>query len=377
MKKIKIAFCLRDMQVGGVESVLLRTLDELQKHKNLELNIITYVDVKTPIYKKYFSEHSNIKVYSLYPCPWLGTKLPRFFLSRLFMHLLRDMYRGFLRNFVMRKFKDIDVFIDYHDFGFAKELNKIKNVKKIAWFHSSVNVFIKRNFVNKLKFYDKTVVLTDACKDDLKKLYPQYSEKIIRIYNPLDVKNIQTKSKEKSPISGKYFCCVSRLSGDKDIKTILNAFEEFYIKNNKPKIKMVFVGDGDMADEYKNYAKRLESSNQFVFVGMQKNPFVYMKNSIAHILSSFGEGLAMVLIESSSAGTLNIASDCKYGPREILLDGRGGLLFEPGNVGQLSKCMDDVYNNKIDTKKMISESNKALKRFDSNMIIKEFISLIS
>ena len=377
MKKIKIAFCLRDMQVGGVESVLLRTLDELQKHKNLELNIITYVDVKTPIYKKYFSEHSNIKVYSLYPCPWLGTKLPRFFLSRLFMHLLRDMYRGFLRNFVMRKFKDIDVFIDYHDFGFAKELNKIKNVKKIAWFHSSVNVFIKRNFVNKLKFYDKTVVLTDACKDDLKKLYPQYSEKIIRIYNPLDVKNIQTKSKEKSPISGKYFCCVSRLSGDKDIKTILNAFEEFYIKNNKPKIKMVFVGDGDMADEYKNYAKSLESSNQFVFVGMQKNPFVYMKNSIAHILSSFGEGLAMVLIESSSAGTLNIASDCKYGPREILLDGRGGLLFEPGNVGQLSKCMDDVYNNKIDTKKMISESNKALKRFDSNMIIKEFISLIS
>lgn len=377
MKKIKIAFCLRDMQVGGVESVLLRTLDELQKHKNLELNIITYVDVKTPIYKKYFSEHLNIKVYSLYPCPWLGTKLPRFFLLRLFMHLLRDMYRGFLRNFVMRKFKDIDVFIDYHDFGFAKELNKIKNVKKIAWFHSSVNVFIKRNFVNKLKFYDKTVVLTDACKDDLKKLYPQYSEKIIRIYNPLDVKNIQTKSKEKSPISGKYFCCVSRLSGDKDIKTILNAFEEFYIKNNKPKIKMVFVGDGDMADEYKNYAKSLESSNQFVFVGMQKNPFVYMKNSIAHILSSFGEGLAMVLIESSSAGTLNIASDCKYGPREILLDGRGGLLFEPGNVGQLSKCMDDVYNNKIDTKKMISESNKALKRFDSNMIIKEFISLIS
>ena len=140
---------------------------------------------------------------------------------------------------------------------------------------------------------------------------------------------------------------------------------------------MVFVGDGDMADEYKNYAKSLESSNRFVFVGVQKNPFVYMKNSIAHILSSFGEGLAMVLIESSSAGTLNIASDCKYGPREILLDGRGGLLFEPGNVGQLSKCMDDVYNNKIDTKKMISESNKALKRFDSDMIIKEFISLIS
>ena len=41
MKKTRIAFGLRDMQMGGVESVLVRTLDELQKNKNLELNVIT------------------------------------------------------------------------------------------------------------------------------------------------------------------------------------------------------------------------------------------------------------------------------------------------------------------------------------------------
>lgn len=377
MKKTKIAFCLRDMQMGGVESVLIRTLDELQKNKNLELKVITYVDIKTPIYKKYFTEHPQIKIHSLYPCSWLGTKLPHFFLSRLTLHFLRDVYRGVRRNFVMRKFKDIDVFIDYHDFGFAKELKKIKNSKKIAWFHSSLNVFVKRKFEKKLDFYDKCVVLTDECANDLKKLYPTNTDKIVRMYNPIDIKSIRVKSKEKNPVNGKYFCCVSRLSGDKDIKTVLDAFEDFYVVNNKPKIKMVFVGDGDKSNEYKQYANNLKSKKQILFVGAQKNPFVYMKNSVAHILSSYGEGLPTVLIESATLGVLNISSDCKYGPREILLNGRGGLLFEPGNTEQLTRCMDAVYNGKIDTRKLIKESDKALNRFDARTIIKEIISLIS
>ena len=377
MKKTKIAFCLRDMQMGGVESVLIRTLDELQKNKNLELNVITYVDIKTPIYKKYFNEHSQVKLYSLYPCSWLGTKLPHFFLSRLVVHFLRDIYRSVRRRFVIHKFKDIDVFIDYHDFGFYQELKRIKNVKKIAWFHSTLNVFIKHNFNNRLKYYDKCVVLTDECANDLKKLCPYYKDKFIRIYNPIDIKSVKEKSKESKPVKCKYFCCVSRLSGDKDIKTVLDAFEDFYMTNKKPKIKMVFVGDGDKSNEYKQYANNLKSKKQISFVGAQKNPFVYMKNSVAHILSSYGEGLPTVLIESAALGVLNIASNCKYGPKEILLDGRGGMLFEPGNAKQLSKCLNDVYNNKTNIKHVILESDKGLNRFEQKSVIKEIISLIS
>ena len=293
------------------------------------------------------------------------------------MHFLRDVYRGIRRNFVMRKFKDIDVFIDYHDFGFSQELKKIKKSKKIAWFHSALNVFIKHNFKNKLKYYDKTVVLTDECANDLKKLCPQYADKIIRIYNPIDIKSIKEKSKGTRPVKSKYFCCVSRLSGDKDIKTVLDAFEDFYVVNNKPKIKMVFVGDGDKSSEYKQYANNLKSKKQILFVGAKKEPFVYMKNSVAHILSSYNEGFGLVLIEAASVGVLNISSDCKYGPSEILLNGRGGILFESGNVKQLSKCLSDVYNNKPNIKKMIQESSKTLTRFESKSVAKEIISLIS
>lgn len=140
---------------------------------------------------------------------------------------------------------------------------------------------------------------------------------------------------------------------------------------------MVFVGDGNWKKRYIMIANSLSAKNQFVFMGALSNPFGVMKGALANILSSFGEGLPTVLIESMIVGTINIASDCKCGPREILLDGRAGLLFEPGNISQLSKCMENVYNKKLDEKYMISNATKSLNSFESKTIVKEIISLIS
>lgn len=379
MKKIKVAFCLRDMQIGGVESVLIRTIDKLSEYKNIEISVITYVNVQEPLYVEYFKTHSNIKHYSIYPCSWLGTKLPSFFLAKIIKHMIRDIYRNISRLlFRMKKFKDIDVFIDYHDFGFYDEFKYIKHAKKIAWFHSSINVFNDRNFINKLKRYDKTVVLTDEFINEFYKIYPNKKANLVRIYNPIDIEKIKKQSKEKyKKISGDYFCSVARLSGDKDILTLLKGFDLFWGVYKKPNIKLVIIGDGDKANEYKAFANKLQSSKQIVFIGATQNPFVYMKDAKANILSSFGEGFALVLVESAAVGTLNIASACQCGPSEVLLNGKAGLLFEPGNVKALAKCMNDVYTNKVDVKKMTDIATKSLQRFNADKIVKEIISLIS
>ena len=92
MKKTKVAFCVRDMRIGGVESVLIRTMDTLLKHKNIEVSVITYVNIKEQVYLDWFKSHPQVKVYTLYPSRWLGTNLSHFFLTRIFQHLCRDLY---------------------------------------------------------------------------------------------------------------------------------------------------------------------------------------------------------------------------------------------------------------------------------------------
>ena len=377
MKKTKLAFCLRDMQIGGVESVLIRTLDKLLNSRDIEISVITYANIKTPVYREYFNAHPQIKLYSLYPCKWLGTDLPHFFIWRLFILGARKVYRDIKRLFVLNKFNEFDVLIDYHDFGFHDELRYVKNAKKIAWFHSSINTFINRDFIKYIKYYDYFVVLTDDFKNDFILKYPGYENKVVRIYNPIDIKQIKEKSLVKNPINGKYFCCVSRMTPDKDIETVIRAFDLFWQDNKQPDIKMVFVGDGNRMQYYKSVANALTSKKQFVFMGAMSNPFGIMRDATANILSSFNEGLPTVLIESMIVGTINIASNCKYGPCEVLLDGDAGMLFEPGNVQQLAQCMNEIYNKNVDVKKMTANATKSLNRFDADKIVGEIISLIS
>lgn len=367
--KVKVAFCLRDMQLGGVESVMIRTLEQLVKRDDMEISFVSYVKITEPVYVDWFNAHPEIKRYVLYPCPWLGTKLRHFFLLRFVQHIMRDVYRGARRVFLRHKIlANVDVVVDYYDFGFRKELKRVR-AKKIAWWHSSINKFLTRaSYINYVKYYDLFVTLTDGFVDEFKTRWPQYKKKIVRMYNPMDIDAIRARANSAPSVGAdNYFVCVSRLSGDKDIETVLRGFDKFVNENNNPDVRMVFVGGGDV-DKYRAIANKLSAHEKIEFVGAQKNPMGFMRGAMANILSSYSEGLPTVLLEAMAVGTVNISSDCKNGPREILLDGDAGLLFAPGNADELAQHMDKIWNNKIAVEKLKNTATKSLARFDAVQI---------
>lgn len=368
-KKLKVVFCLRDMQLGGVESVLVRTLEQLVKRNDMEISFVSYVKITEPLYAQWFAAHPEIKTYVLYPCSWLGTKLKHFFLVRILQHIMRDTYRGVRRMFFKHHIlHNADVVVDYYDFGFRKELRRVR-AKRVAWWHSSINKFLaNRSYVKYIKNYDLFVTLTDGFVDEFKARWPKYKKKIVRVYNPVDVDAIRARA-EVAAKSGtdNYFVCVSRLSGDKDIETVLRGFDKFLSDNNNPDVRMVFVGGGDI-DKYRAIADKLDARANIDFTGPTNNPMGLMRGAMAHILSSYSEGLPTVLLEAMAVGTINISSDCKNGPREILLDGDAGLLFAPGNADDLASHMDRVYNKKVEIEKMKNAATKSLTRFDAAQI---------
>ena len=374
-RKINVAFCLRDMKVGGVESVLVRTLDKLSSFSDLNIIVITYTPIRDR-WRRWFDVHKNISVRTLYPCKYLGTDLPHFFVWRVLKHIARDSYRWMWRLlFNKRMFRDIDVVVDYYDFDCVREIAKL-NIPKIAWWHSSAAKFHHGGYVRYLSEYDRFVVLTDAFADELRHEYPQYVDKIIRIYNPLDLTEIRNMAANETGYDGDYFVCVSRLVNGKDIETVIRAFDAFWQKNNKPDINLVIVGDGYSRPQLESFARGVSAKEHIIFMGTVENPFGFMRGARANILSSVGEGFAIVLIESMAVGTLNIASDCAFGPREVLMDGRAGLLFNVGDADRLAQHMDAVYNNTVDVKKMVNVATKNLKRFDANEIATQIKSEI-
>ncbi len=381
MKKNKIAFCIPFMIIGGVETVFLRTLDELYKNKFLEIVILTHLPLNNSTYSEWFCSHPDIKIYTYYPLGEIFEKIAQYtkiFPLKNIRKIIFSLYKKYRRILMTRRIRkyQIDLFIDYKNCAFARELRHIK-APKITWIHGSINYFNLEIKNKHLDFYDKFICLSDSFANDFSQSYPKYAKKIVRIYNPIKINAIRRAADSAPTCKDQYFCTVSRLNQDKDVETIIRAFDKFWQYENQPNVKLLIIGGGKLESKLKRIAASLPAHLNIKFTGSEKNPFGYMRGAIAHILSSYNEGLPTVLIESAAVGTLNISSDCKSGPREILMDGRAGILFTPGDENQLARILSDVWNNRVPISNMIRNANVGLKRFNAKKITNQIINMIT
>ena len=166
---------------------------------------------------------------------------------------------------------------------------------------------------------------------------------------------------------------MQRLDTDKDVKTIIDAFDIFYKAHKN--YDLLIVGDGPMRHELQHCS----TNKHIIFTGQVDTPYELIANATALILSStttIGEGMGLVLLEAHALGTLAISSDVPSGPREILLNGRAGILFKPGSAKDLADKLDKIVNGAYNTQKIIECATQHLDRFDKDIIIQDFMNLI-
>lgn len=380
MAKIKVGFFIPDMIIGGVESVFIQTLEQMSASGNFDITVFMQNPLQEPFYIDWFKNNPDIKLITLSP---LGNnfenaaKYMRFFPLSNIRKIIYGLYKKY-RNWIAihnHICDDLDILIDYKNCSFTKLFNKLPQ-PKVTWIHGSINFFEQCNLIQHIMLYDKFVCLSDSFINDFAAKYPQYADKFVRIYNPIDCDKVRKLAETKSPIRGKYFACVSRQDYDKDIKTVITAFDKFYTSENAPDVKLVLVGDGNMSNELQKYAKTLQSGKNIIFTGAQPIPFPYMRGAMAHILSSYNEGMGMVLLESAALGVLNISSNCPNGPAEILENGKSGLLFPVGDADELAKIIKDIWHNKISTDIITQNATTSLARFSTSTIALEISNMI-
>ena len=82
------------------------------------------------------------------------------------------------------------------------------------------------------------------------------------------------------------------------------------------------------------------------------------------------------MLEAITLKKYVISSNCPTGPREILLNGKGGSLFKPKNYKQLSQL---IYNFSLNKKKYstkIKNAFKNLDRFDYETNLKKYLNIV-
>ena len=122
-------------------------------------------------------------------------------------------------------------------------------------------------------------------------------------------------------------------------------------------------------------------------IGFVENPYNYLKKSKFFVLSSAYEGFPNVLVEALFLRKAVIATDCDYGPREILepnFDGeikglyraKFGILVPTGDLNSLSNALA-LLDKSSQTRTFYQ--NKAISRandFNIQVIYPQYLAVV-
>jgi glycosyltransferase involved in cell wall biosynthesis len=166
--------------------------------------------------------------------------------------------------------------------------------------------------------------------------------KVSVVYNP--VVDNELMAKAKAPLNHPWFkkgnppvfLAVGRLTEQKDFLTLIKAFA---LLREQRLARLIILGEGESRSELEAMIKKLEISEDVSLPGFVQNPYAYMYNASAFILSSRWEGLPTVLIEAMACSCPVVATDCPSGPQEILEAGKYGSLIPIGNSVALADAM--------------------------------------
>jgi glycosyltransferase involved in cell wall biosynthesis len=111
-------------------------------------------------------------------------------------------------------------------------------------------------------------------------------------------------------------------------------------------ISLVIVGDGPERGALVEEARRHGVERLVDFPGFVENPWSYFARAAAFVCSSRWEGFGNVIVEAMACGAPVVATDCDFGPREIVRPGDSGLLVPVENVEALANAIVSVVDNR-------------------------------
>lgn len=314
----KILFVIGSLQIGGAETVMVDTINNIYKEYDITVLLI---EKRGELLEKLTH---NVKLKFLTK----GDEYCNNFLDRIYNKIKRSLiYRKLGKNkrYIKRIYNKILKEKYDTEIGFLVGLpteivrrSPNTNSQKLTWIHASVekndeNTYNKYQGV--YKYFDKVIGVSEDCIKIFENTFPESIGKIELIHNYIDVSKINKLSKEKMDInySNKKLNVISvgRVVEEKGYDRIINIAKEY-----EKEIDFYIVGTGPLKENFQKNLEELKITN-IHFLDLKKNPYPYIKNADAFLLSSRSEAYPTVILEAMILKKFIVATKVS-GVEEIL-----------------------------------------------------------
>lgn len=224
---------------------------------------------------------------------------------------------------------------------------------------------------------DAVVCLSDSMVEDLAAHFSVPPEKLVRIYNRVDVERVQAAASSGNnpyPGPGPHLLAAGRLTRQKGFDVLLDALPA--VLACFPDARLTLLGEGPLAAELMAQAHRLGIADAVHFLGFQDNPWRFLKHADLFVFPSRYEGAPNILLEALALGTPVVASDCPGAIREVR-DCHGGIvLVTPEDPSALAHSILSLCGQTRPGLERVHASNGSLDMFDVQQAVDEYSKLL-
>lgn len=191
------------------------------------------------------------------------------------------------------------------------------------------------------RYADSICALSHGVKGDLVALAPELEPKITVIHNACVDENVLAGATKPLPPGvergdAPVLLACGRLVEQKGYPFLLEAFAEVLASHPA---ELWVLGDGPLRGALERRCTELGIARNVRWLGFHDNPYSFMAACDVFVLSSLWEGFGNVIVEAMACGAPVVATDCPYGPSEIITDGVDGLLVPPRDSRTLAAAI--------------------------------------
>ncbi len=393
MKKERILFVVSRFLDGGLDTVLVNYL-------NAFANLHSEVQVTIAIMVQYdglevFIDRvpKTVNIIHLVSGKWLTANVVKRYegtiskSAKIFDELFFNAIR---RQLIKRRLRGLqrenDVIIDF-DSQARSFIDFDLPTLKIAYFHFSIGYLKRTNarymdrVARGLMAYDKIICLCNDMYEECKKAYPNLADKLVVIYNPIDIAQIEKMSEvgiSDTFFRDRYILASMRLEeSQKDLTTLIKAYA-ILRKEDITRVwlpRLIVIGDGPHREKLQRTIDECGLHEDVILYGFVKNPYAIMSHAEMIVHSAKYEGFGMVVAEAIALGLAVVCTNCPVGPREVLADGKAGMLIPVGDEKSMAKAIKQILTNEPLRYKYKTQAKQYAERFSTKNVVEKLLSV--
>lgn len=160
----------------------------------------------------------------------------------------------------------------------------------------------------------------------------------LKWFNP-ELPIVQTESTKIRKTRVFTFIFIGRLVRDKGINELVKAFAQLNVQYPCTRLLLVGSYEEKLDPLYPETLAQIKNNKSIEAVGRQGDVRPWLAASDVFVFPSYREGFPNVVIEAGAMGLPSIVTDIN-GSREIIIDGRNGLIIPPRSIDSLYRTME-------------------------------------